>query len=139
MFMKALSIRQPWAWLIVHGEKDIENRTWSTRYRGPVLIHAGKKLDPDFDEIVAILRDEGLDFPDDPPTGGIVGKAIIADCVTQSDSDWFGGPFGFVLTDASPLNFIPIPGRLGVFEVDLVPSSLTSAPTPPALPEMPAG
>ncbi len=37
-----LSIRQPWAWLIVNGYKDIENRTWSTRFRGKVLIHAGK-------------------------------------------------------------------------------------------------
>ncbi|WP_245839042.1 ASCH domain-containing protein [Yersinia kristensenii] len=38
--MKALSIRQPWAWLIVNGYKDIENRTWNTKCRGPVLIHA---------------------------------------------------------------------------------------------------
>ncbi|WP_206002040.1 ASCH domain-containing protein [Paraburkholderia aromaticivorans] len=42
--MKALSIRQPWAWLIVKGHKDIENRTWSTRFRGRVLIHAGARL-----------------------------------------------------------------------------------------------
>ena len=38
--MKALSIRQPWAWLILHGGKDIENRTWATKLRGRVLIHA---------------------------------------------------------------------------------------------------
>jgi len=44
--MKAILIRQPWAWLIVHGYKDVENRTWSTKYRGPILIHAGKTLDP---------------------------------------------------------------------------------------------
>ena len=37
-----LSIRQPWAWLIVNGYKDIENRTWSTRFRGKVLIHGMK-------------------------------------------------------------------------------------------------
>ncbi|MEI3544750.1 MAG: ASCH domain-containing protein [Alphaproteobacteria bacterium] len=40
-----LSIRQPWAWLIVNGYKDIENRTWPTHFRGKVLIHAGKKWD----------------------------------------------------------------------------------------------
>lgn len=40
--MKALSVRQPYAWLIVNGIKDIENRTWRTGYRGPVLIHASK-------------------------------------------------------------------------------------------------
>lgn len=38
--MKALSIKQPWASLIAHGIKDIENRTWATKYRGKVLIHA---------------------------------------------------------------------------------------------------
>lgn len=41
----ALSVRQPWAWLILHAGKDIENRTWRTRYRGPLLIHASKAID----------------------------------------------------------------------------------------------
>lgn len=40
--MKALSIRQPWAWAIVNAGKRVENRTWETRYRGPILIHAAK-------------------------------------------------------------------------------------------------
>ena len=38
--MKCLSILQPWAWAIIHGGKDVENRTWRTAYRGPLLIHA---------------------------------------------------------------------------------------------------
>ncbi|WP_234838619.1 ASCH domain-containing protein [Sinorhizobium meliloti] len=41
----AISIMQPWAWLIVNGHKDIENRDWPTKSRGPVAIHAGKKVD----------------------------------------------------------------------------------------------
>ncbi len=41
--MKALSVRQPFAWAIVHGGKDVENRSWATSYRGPVLIHAGMR------------------------------------------------------------------------------------------------
>ena len=45
--MKALSIRQPWAWLILHGGKDIENRDWATRFRGRVLIHASKGVTQD--------------------------------------------------------------------------------------------
>jgi hypothetical protein len=45
--MKVLSIRQPWAFLIVNGHKNIENRDWLTAYRGPVLIHAGKQWDED--------------------------------------------------------------------------------------------
>src|SRR5580704_17656926 len=40
--MKALSIHQPWAWAILHAGKTVENRTWPTRYRGPLLIHASK-------------------------------------------------------------------------------------------------
>jgi hypothetical protein len=42
--LKAISIRQPWAWLIVNGYKDIENRIWAAKLRGPVLIHAGQSL-----------------------------------------------------------------------------------------------
>ena len=43
--MKALSIKQPWAWAIIHAGKNVENRTWATSYRGPLLIHAGKTFD----------------------------------------------------------------------------------------------
>ncbi len=45
--MKAISIHQPWADLIVFGHKDIENRSWTTRYRGRMLIHAGLTVDRD--------------------------------------------------------------------------------------------
>ena len=74
--MKALSIRQPWAWLIVHGYKDVENQSWSTDYRGPVLVHAGKTLDPRFDEIREDILAEGGDLPDrrSIERGGIVGR-----------------------------------------------------------------
>ena len=44
--MKAITIKQPWASLIVHGIKDIENRSWSTKFRGRVLIHAAGVVDP---------------------------------------------------------------------------------------------
>jgi hypothetical protein len=43
--MKELSIRQPWAWLIIAGHKDVENRSWTTTYRGPLLIHAARRPD----------------------------------------------------------------------------------------------
>jgi ASCH domain len=43
--MKALSVRQPWAWLIIAGHKDVENRSWTTTYRGPLLIHAARRPD----------------------------------------------------------------------------------------------
>lgn len=118
----ALSIRQPWATLIAHGFKDVENRTWSTDYRGPILIHAGKsnKKDERGDAIAFISR---AAVPDAALTaafnvhefGGIVGMAEIVDCVTHSDSPWFVGDFGFVIKNAKPLPFIPCRGMLGFF------------------------
>lgn len=128
--MKALSIAQPWSWLITNGYKDIENRDWDTRYRGLVLIHAGKKLDADiintmtgqwmqqtmpghWKEAWATMPVSSGDFP----TGGIVGYATLKEVVTKSDSPWFRGKYGFVLTQRHPLPFIPLRGQLYLFDV----------------------
>lgn len=54
----ALSVRQPWAWAIISGGKTIENRSWTTPYRGPLLIHAGKAFDPD--DVEYIEAEHGL-------------------------------------------------------------------------------
>ena len=112
--MKALSIRQPWAWLIVHGGKDIENRTWKTNYRGPVLIHASKT----FEGVGMVELIMGVPLPSVFARGGIIGMADLVDCVTESDSRWFAGPFGFVLQNARPLPFKAVRGRLGLFEAE---------------------
>lgn len=112
--MKALSIRQPWAWLIVNGHKDIENRTWPTRLRGRVLIHAGKQHDGRRDEWdwPNIVAPEGFDY------GGIVGVATITDCVRESDSPWhMTDCWGFRIVDARPLPFVACKGALGFFDV----------------------
>ncbi|XHR29884.1 MAG: ASCH domain-containing protein [Chthoniobacteraceae bacterium] len=115
----ALSVRQPWAWLIVAGHKDIENRTWSTGFRGRVLIHAGKKYGPTEKEDARIVeRDMGIHIPETLRLGGIVGAVEIVDCVTQSDSPWFRNDgYGFVLRHAVELPFRPLVGRLGFFNV----------------------
>jgi hypothetical protein len=42
--MKALSVRQPWAWAIIYALKNVENRGWPIHYRGDILIHAAKIL-----------------------------------------------------------------------------------------------
>lgn len=110
--MKALSIQQPWAWLIVHGHKDIENRTWPTRFRGQFLIHTGKRHDGAPDD---------WDWPEiEPPAafdyGGIIGVAEIAGCYQRHASRWFRGPYGFVIRDARPLPFRSYRGQLGFFE-----------------------
>ncbi|WP_075357884.1 ASCH domain-containing protein [Caballeronia sordidicola] len=118
--MIALSIRQPWAWLIVNGHKDIENRDWSTRFRGRVLIHAGltypkRDYKEHAEEFPALY---GGRYPErDSMIGGIVGVATITGCVDRSDSKSFMGPYGFTLNDAKPLPFVPCKGRLGFFNV----------------------
>lgn len=117
--MKALSIQQPWAWLIVHGHKRVENRSWYTGYRGPLLIHAGQKVDEDAYDWIAETFPK-ITLPDAKTIirGGIVGQARVIACVGQREGDpWFFGPWGFVLTDAKPLPFRACRGQLGIFDV----------------------
>ena len=133
----ALSIRQPWAWAIVRAGKDIENRSWPTKVRGRILIHAAQKMtDEDFDGCMDLLdeiqptnlagsgtsarlgRRASALHSTDARRGGIIGEVEIVDCVDRSASPWFFGPFGFVLRNARPLPFRPLKGRLGFFEVE---------------------
>jgi len=118
-----LSIRQPWAWLIVHRHKTIENRSWHTNRRGRILIHAGKAIDR---EATAFLRAGrhpvtgrhwDVVAPDRFEVGGIVGEAAIVACLRQSDSEWFVGPFGIELAGARPLPFVACRGMLGFFRL----------------------
>lgn len=115
--MKALSIRQPWAWLIVMGHQDVENRTWYTSFRGKFLVHAGKKFDYAGYKWVVSEMDLAMPEPHELGRGGIIGAAEIMECVTQHNSQWFSGPYGFVLESAQPLRFVPLRGKLGFFDV----------------------
>ncbi len=134
--MIALSIRQPWASLILKARKDIENRCWPTKVRGRILIHAAKgmtraehkdaiafavdaiRADPGNADAgrTVTLRELGFAF-DDLPRGGIIGSVEVVDCVRLSDSPWFVGDYGFVLRDPQPLPFRPWKGQLGFFNV----------------------
>jgi hypothetical protein len=74
--MKALTIRQPWADAIAHGSKRTENRTWTTRYRGPILIHAG--IAEDRQTILPIGQNTArADWPD--YRGAIIATAELVD------------------------------------------------------------
>lgn len=130
--MKALSIQQPYAWLIANGHKDIENRSWPTNYRGWVLIHAGKRFNKEFDGEIDLPSEYDAGLPDYFDMGGIVGKAEIVGCVSESRSPWFHGRFGFLIRNARPLPFRPCLGRLGFFEPDFTPSPAPHAPPKPA-------
>ncbi len=112
---KALSVQQPWAWAIVEGLKDVENRKWLTHHRGPLLIQAGLQ-----DDLKGwqFLDEMGIPLPVDPPTGGIIGVVDLVDCVEVYDSVWAQeGCWHWLLANPRPLRFVPYKGTLGLFNV----------------------
>lgn len=133
--MKAISIRQPWAWLIIRPDvtdpaararlaeidaiKDIENRNWPTKVRGRVLVHAAKGMTrdeyADADDYWYFSGGPAIELPpfEELQRGGIVGSVGIVDCVSKSTSRWFCGRHGFVLRDSRPLPFVPLNNRYG--------------------------
>ena len=122
--MKTLSIRQPWADLIIQGRKTLELRTWTVKYRGPLAIHASQTVERE-----ACLA-HGLD-PDQVTTGAVIGVVELAaidelDAASYAarqaehlaDSPWEGGPlYGWRLANPRPLaEPMPLRGRMGLFE-----------------------
>jgi hypothetical protein len=126
----ALSIRQPWAWAIINAGKDIENRSWPTKLRGPICIHAAKGMtNADFESAMLFMdatfpvtlasrlgRRRSATESLEARRGGIIGTVEIVDCIRSSDSPWFFGPYGFVLRNVKPVDFIPVKGALGFFD-----------------------
>ena len=130
--MKVLSVRQPWAYLIVAGYKPVENRRWSTTYRGPLLIHASKGVDPDdfMPKQRAYIESAGIVIPEDLPRGAIVGSATLTNVYSdgrdeelqdlmflrgQDGNPWFEGPYGFEMEYAMQFHQpIPYRGSLGI-------------------------
>ena len=121
--MKCLSIRQPWAELIVRGVKDVENRGWPTEHRGALLIHAGRTWDrSDFDMgylAPDALGDDGGLAPEDCVFGAILGVVELVDCTLEQASPWhLGDCCGWYL--ANPRRFetpVPYKGQLRLFDV----------------------
>ncbi len=138
--MLTLSVRDPYAWLIIRPDlidpverahaiaqrlvKDIENRTvtWGVGTAYPVpfrcAIHVSRTFDKD------TYEDECEEWPEilfpafeDFQLGGIIGTVDVVACVTEFDSPWFEGPYGFVLSEPRPCRFVKRPGRLGFFDV----------------------
>ena len=121
--MKALSIKQPWAWLIANGFKDVENRHWQRKpgYRGPLYIHASKGCTKaEYAEAVefALSVNPNINVPplDELDRGGIVAKAVMTGVTTSSLSPWFFGPIGLVLERVEKIEFVPCKGQLGFFD-----------------------
>ena len=125
--MKALTICQPYSELICRGEKRVENRTWDTRYRGPLLIHAGKSR-AWFDSDEDLIRDLGSM----PPFGAIVASCNLVACIHIDVIDhpiakerypWLAthahtnGPWCWILEDVVRIDPIPYRGAQGLFNI----------------------
>lgn len=121
---KALSVRQPWAWAIIHAGKDIENRSWQAvnhglAQRGRVAIHASAGMtQAEYLEAASFMWTIGVACPAarELARGGIIGSVEILDVVKESESPWFFGPRGLVLGAPETCEFIPVKGALGFFE-----------------------
>jgi hypothetical protein len=127
---RALSVKQPWAALLVFGHKTIEIRRWRTRYRGEVLIHAARVPDRRR-EAWALVPNEI--YAAAQMGGGIIGVGLLSDCLAyetrdsfaaderrhRNDPGWFREPpvYGFVLTQVRRLPFRPYPGSVRFFSV----------------------
>ena len=128
--MKVITIKQPFATLIAEGLKEYEFRTWRTKYRGDILIHAGKGIDKK-----AMERYKHLNL--EYPSGKIIAKATITDCVyvddklkeelrkkdplvyygiLQKDSIWDG--YGFKLEKIKKVPHVEVNGKLSLWDYD---------------------
>ena len=104
-----ISVRQPYAWSIIAGFKDVENRNWSTKTNGRIFIHAAKTK-ASMEEGSKILKKMGIKVPPEEELvfGAIIGSVEITDCVENSRQRCFSGPYGFLL--ANPIKLPrPIP------------------------------
>lgn len=123
--MKTLTVCQPWAWALIHGPKRIENRSWPTRYRGPLLIHAGKTRNR--------LGDEEDSLPDLPPYrllefGALIGVVELVDCVPVElvvGEPFAEGPWCWLLRNPRAIDPMPMLGKLGLW---VVPDEILHAP-----------
>jgi len=138
--MKALSIHQPWAWAILHAGKCVENRTWQTHHRGPLLIHASKSRRSSDAWLADEWRERfGLDRPpwEELPTGVLVGVVELVACLPLAEwrewhaagdprathveamtSPWAEGPWCWVLAEPKALEEVkPWKGQQNLFEV----------------------
>ncbi len=121
--VKALTLRPPWAWAVIYGGKDVENRRWRTAYRGPLLIHAGKNADPDPEATSRLLwtmaDPEALRQPRAAwqAREAIIGVVHLADVLTDSRSPWAAaGRYHWVFEFPSPIDpAIPCRGRPGLW------------------------
>jgi hypothetical protein len=116
--MKTLTVHQYWADAIFDHDKDIENRTWNTKYRGELLIHAGKSKTSLSDSEQAIVKAMGTPSQS-PILGAIIGKVEIIDCVQNHPSQWaIAGHYHWILSNPKRCEPYYIKGGLSLWDFD---------------------
>lgn len=145
--MKAITIKQPWATLIALGLKEFETRSWATKHRGPIAIHAGKSIDKEaFNEptIYSALVKTGIESLIDLPTGAVIAIANLTEChkitsdyysmyeqesagtdkghLIEDDEWWFGnyeeGRYAWQLSDVQAIEPVLAKGQLSLWNWD---------------------
>jgi hypothetical protein len=130
LIMLCLSVKQPWAWLIVEGWKPVENRKWFGDYlkaqlaisKPPcwLLIHAGKGMTKaEYNEAVAFAGQCGvhcIPTPDRLRRGGVVGLVRFTGTTRFDESPFFTGPMALKFAAPYPMPFALCDGRLGFFD-----------------------
>jgi hypothetical protein len=121
--MRAISIKQPWASMIISGVKDTENRTFPLKEKGPIAICSTKK--PNAEAL--------LDFPGDYPNGVLLGVVDVVGLIWVEEDgeystdlpeeanvklDWYvPGDLGWVLRNPRPCKQVPVKGQLGIYHI----------------------
>ena len=136
--MKAITILQPWAWLLATGKKRCETRSWKTNFRGEILIHAGKKNMTDImrQTIEARHMEQAGVFDTEIITGAIIGKATLVNCVPIDEAiaklikeqhpdefdfgDFTAGRYAWVMEEAELFEKpIPVAGKQGLWNFSM--------------------
>jgi activating signal cointegrator 1 len=142
--MKVISIMQPWATLIALREKRFETRSWATKYRGDLAIHASRKIDRAACKrmpILEVLKEHGIVRFDDLPTGMIIATCRLSDCIKVIESgegsavlkdlqlvsgneyafgDYSLGRYAWELMDVKQIGPVPVKGKLGLWEYPII-------------------
>ena len=123
--MYALTIRQPWMWLILAGQKRVENRTWpppAALIGQPFALHAAARFDRN---ALAELPSHGVALPEEYDVKAIVGVATVRRVVHEDDGSeltetemmWFAGPYGWVLRNVVAIEPLDCQGRVGLWKL----------------------
>lgn len=129
--MKALSMMQPYAWLVTAGYVTVDDRSWSTLYRGPLAVHASKQVHEQYYAFLRKHTDIPLPEVSAFEQGGVVGVVDVVDCIAplalrgqpngrpQLHRSHFGvsGYYGLVLENPRQIPLIPYRGNRGLFDI----------------------